>query len=275
LQDPQTPPTLLENIQAPDNVLPPSAPPAPPVEDPPWSIADVVLLGIVTFAAMAFCLLATVFAAQHWYYKQLTPMAVALKPMTSILAQAIAYVLFFVIIYIFLRWERNQPFLSAMRWNWPGNWGWTRYIFIGIALSLVLGLSEKVLPMPKHAPINDLFKTPLQALLLSIFSVTLGPWVEEFFFRGFMYPALARPLGRPASIVITAALFALPHAFQLGLAWAAVLLIFVVGVVLAIVRAATRSLAASVLVHMAYNATIAVTVYFFTDGYRHLEKLTE
>jgi membrane protease YdiL (CAAX protease family) len=54
-----------------------------------------------------------------------------------------------------------------------------------------------------------------------------------------------------------------------------VLVIFLVGVVLTIVRAKTNSVAASVIIHMAYNATITIAMFAATNGFRHLEKLNQ
>jgi membrane protease YdiL (CAAX protease family) len=54
-----------------------------------------------------------------------------------------------------------------------------------------------------------------------------------------------------------------------------VLLIFLVGVVLGVVRARTDSVAAGFLVHMAYNGTIAAAMFAATDGFRHLERLNQ
>ena len=50
---------------------------------------------------------------------------------------------------------------------------------------------------------------------------------------------------------------------------------FLVGIVLTIVRAKTNSVAAGVLIHMAYNGTITVAMFAATDGFRHLEKLNQ
>lgn len=279
MEDPQNLNALPATTSVPEPAL---ARVAPPPEDPPWSIWDVILIGGVTLAAIFFFALITVLVVQHWFFRQLSLAAVGQKPILNILAQAIAYVLFFLVVYLFLRLERKQPFFSALSWNWPRGRSWA-YVLLGVGLSLVLGLCGRVLPMPKDPPILELFKTltPLQAALISLFSVTLGPWVEEFFFRGFMYPALARPLGREAAASITATLFALPHALQLGalqrpiqlIAWTPVVLIFIVGVVLVLVRAISKSLAACVLVHMAYNGTIAAVIAIQTDFYRHMEKL--
>ena len=62
---------------------------------------------------------------------------------------------------------------------------------------------------------------------------------------------------------------------QLMFSWGPVLVIFLVGIVLTIVRAKTNSVAAGVLIHMAYNGTITVAMFAATDGFRHLEKLNQ
>ena len=48
-----------------------------------------------------------------------------------------------------------------------------------------------------------------------------------------------------------------------------------VGIVLTTVRAKTNSVAAGVLIHMAYNGTITVAMFAATNGFRHLEKLNQ
>lgn len=84
---------------------------------------------------------------------------------------------------------------------------------------------------------------------------------------------LARSLGLPAAVFVTAVGFALLHGAQLMFSWGPVLVIFLVGLILTMVRAKTNSVAASVLIHMAYNGTITVAMFAATDGFRHLEKL--
>jgi len=80
---------------------------------------------------------------------------------------------------------------------------------------------------------------------------------------------LLAPIG---AIVITAFAFASIHASQLKYSWGPVLIIFLVGVALTTVRALKKSVAATVLMHMAYNTTIFLVTYIATDHFRHLEK---
>jgi membrane protease YdiL (CAAX protease family) len=55
--------------------------------------------------------------------------------------------------------------------------------------------------------------------------------------------------------------------------WGPVLVIFLVGIILTMVRAFKNSVAASLIVHIAYNGTISALMFYATDGFRHLEKL--
>jgi hypothetical protein len=96
--------------------------------------------------------------------------------------------------------------------------------------------------------------------------------MEELFFRGFLYPVLARRMGAFWGIVLTALPFGLIHAVQYGYAWGAVLIIFLVGVVLTTIRAKTKSVASSFLAHVGYNGTLMVLAAVATDGFRHMDK---
>jgi uncharacterized protein len=184
----------------------------------------------------------------------------------------VAYLLVLAYMYILVTRERRQPsFLDAIHWNWPrGIW---LYLGSGAALSLALQALAHVLPMPKELPIDTFFRTPAEAWALTIFGITLAPLMEELFFRGFLYPVLARGVGITAAIFVTAFAFALLHGSQLKFSWGPVLVIFLVGVVLTMVRAYKNSVGAGLLIHVAYNGTISALMFAATDGFRHLEKL--
>jgi membrane protease YdiL (CAAX protease family) len=75
--------------------------------------------------------------------------------------------------------------------------------------------------------------------------------------------------------IVTSILFALLHAEQLAHAWTAVFVLFFVSLALTAVRIRTRSVACSTLVHASYNLSVFITLFIATDGYRHLEKMTQ
>jgi hypothetical protein len=76
------------------------------------------------------------------------------------------------------------------------------------------------------------------------------------------------------SSILTSIGFALLHADQLAHSWAPLGVLFAVSLVLCAVRLRAHSLAASALVHAAYNGAIFALIFFATDGFRHLDKLT-
>lgn len=81
--------------------------------------------------------------------------------------------------------------------------------------------------------------------------------------------------GRMLAILGTGFAFATVHAAQLGGAWGPLLIIFIVGLVLTIVRSVTRSIVPGFLIHVGYNFTLFAVLYVGSDHFRHLERLTQ
>ena len=246
----------------------------PAWNDPAWTGWDVLRLIFLTIVALFVGVFAVLLIAWRWIYPHAALGDVARVPLVVVAGQSLAYLLILAYMYVLVTRERHRPdFLAAIHWNWPSNIA--AYVVTGFALSLALQVLAHFLPIPKELPIDSFFRTPAEAWALSILSVTLAPLMEELFFRGFLYPVLARRLGLPIAVFVTALGFALLHGAQLMFSWGPVLVIFLVGIVLTIVRAKTNSVAAGVLIHMAYNGTITIAMFAATDGFRHLEKLNQ
>jgi len=242
--------------------------------DPAWSGLDVVRLTVLSIVALFVGVFTVLFIAHFWIDPHSPLLSLARIPLVVVAGQALAYLLILGYMVVLVTRERGRPdFLAAIHWNWPTSPA--VYLLVGILLSIALQLLASRLPIPKHLPIDTFFRTPAEAWVLAIFSTTLGPLMEELFFRGFLYPSLARGIGLPGAVFLTAAAFALTHGSQLLYSWGPVLVIFLVGMVLTMVRAKTNSVAAGLLIHVAYNGTISTMMFFATDGFRHLEKLNQ
>ncbi len=168
----------------------------------------------------------------------------------------------------------------------------------GVVLSIGAQLIESRLNLQKNMPVDAFFKHPADVWVVALFGTLVAPACEEIFFRGFLLRGLAiawdwittpkteegrlrwvenLPLSRNAWIVggvISSGLFAAMHAAQLGFAWNAVSILWLVGGVLTYVRVRLNSVAASTVVHAVYNGTIFVIIFVATDGFRHLDKVT-
>jgi membrane protease YdiL (CAAX protease family) len=200
----------------------------------------------------------------------------------------------------FFRAVWGKSYFTGLHWNWETATR-LRYRLVGTALlcNILAIVGNWLLPFPQHAPIDKLFGSSRDAWMLACFGVTIAPFFEEMIFRGFLLPAVAtawdwmgervtgrrpRPLdaaGNPtwspgamifAALVVSAP-FALMHSAQVGQAWGPLLLLYCISLILCAVRLATRSLAASTLVHSAYNCMLFTVMLIETGGFRHMDKL--
>jgi membrane protease YdiL (CAAX protease family) len=264
--------------------------PSLPVPEPqetqrePWGLSDVLLIAVVlVLTLLVFTIVALVIAASRNVdgisLQQLSrPDSRAVNALgndvrINLPAQAAAYLVTLWAMAAIARRRYGMAFGRAIAWQWPAAI-WPRYVLAGALLWLAVIALSRILPTPTAPlPIEQAFQSTAAAYALAIFGVTLGPLMEELFFRGMLYPALARRLGIAASIVITALLFALLHASQLGNSWSPLLIIFVVGVVLTLIRARSGSVAAATIAHATYNAALFTAIYFSTGHFHHLEQL--
>ena len=262
-------PFVVELLPAPE---PQPAPPASKSsENPVFSGWDVAKIAGLTILLAIFVVPALMVSAARLFVYQHEPwLDVAQKPAIALLSQFVAYIVVALFMVLLIEGRYHTRFWPAIRWNWPGIAGLN---LLGVGV-LMLGFDylARFLPMPKNTPFDLFFDRPLDAYLTAIFAVTIGPFMEELFFRGMLYPVLARRLGAFPGILLTALLFGLMHFVQYGRSWGAVLIIFLVGVVLTSIRAATKSVASSFLAHVGYNGTLMVLAAVATDGFRHMEK---
>jgi len=243
-------------------------------DDPVWSGWDVLLIAALTFVVVMVLQFAFAKAAQLLWYPRLNFLAAAQKvqerPILLIILQFVIYIPVALLMIAMVEGKYHVPFWRSIRWNWPQS-VWKPAALGGILL-LALNALESVLPMPKATPFEKLFDRPLDSYLLAFIAITLAPLMEELFFRGLMYPVLARRMGMAWGVILSALPFALLHLPQYGYAWSVGLMIFVVGVVCGAVRAKTQSVGASFLVHVGYNGTQMLIAILVTHGFTRMPK---
>lgn len=243
-------------------------------ENPVFGMLDILLILLCGLVSLFFSFI-LVFA---W-------LAVAGKPVSSatlgsnapllVGVQTLSYLWLVAFMVALVRLKHGTPFFAAISWNMPRAGAALSAVFGGVVLALFSEAISFLLSrwIPKSLPIDALFRTRSSIYAMVFFGIAVAPLVEELFFRGFLYPVLARGLGILPSVGLTAAAFALLHEGQLAHAWAPLLVLFIVGTVLTAARAWTRSVATGVLVHVGYNTTLFTMLFIATDGFRHLDKL--
>ena len=242
----------------------------PPIENPVWNGWDVLLIAGLTVVTMVVFQLAVLLAAHFIWYPHESLADVSKRPILLIVSQVLIYIPVALCMVMLVEGRYHVSFWSAIQWNWPRpEW---RLMALGAAMFFVLSVLQNLLPMPPDTPFEHLFDRPRDAYLLSLVAVTLGPLMEELFFRGFLYPVLARRMGAAWGVVLTALPFGLIHLPQYAWAWSAALVIILVGVVCGVVRAVTRSVGASFLVHAGFNGTQMLIAVVMTHGFKHMPK---
>lgn len=113
--------------------------------------------------------------------------------------------------------------------------------------------SDVLLQEAKYAPISTL------ALVAG--AVLIAPICEEIFFRGFLFAGLLHRMSLWPAALLSAFLFALAHG-DIG----SFAVLFVFGLVLAIVRWRTGSIWPGVIIHAANNATAALVIIVALTG---------
>lgn len=238
-------------------------------ENPPWTLREVFLLAALSVTVVAIILFMAIGIAKH-FHPTATVSGLGKNPKVIIPAQFVAYIFILLGMITFLR-SRGLRFWNNIRWQWPS--AWILFPLAGVVLSVGVQLLSALLPIPRQLPIDQYFSDTGGAYLMAIFGLTMAPLLEELFFRGFFYPALARPIGVTGAVIVTSILFAFTHASQLASAWGPLVLLFTVSIALTITRIRTGSVAASFLVHVGYNSTLFVIMWIATDHFRHLEKM--
>lgn len=254
-----------------DGVIGENPPPVKqPIENPPWNGWDVLLIAVLAVVTIITVQTSVALLSRSLWYRHASLMDVLQKPIILLISQSLIDGAVVAYLFLLVEGKYHQAFWPAIRWRWPRQ-VWSM-LALGAATYVVLGVLGSRLPMPKTTPFEKLFETPSDAYLLAIIATTLGPFMEELFFRGFFYPVVAKQWGAGWGIFLAALPFALLHMQQYGYSWGILLVIFGVGVVCGIVRAYTKSVGACFLVHAAYNGTQMLIAVAVTRGFTQMPK---
>ncbi len=240
--------------------MPPEEPPAqpeyPPVIEPGvlvlpqternpfWGYQDLALVVGLMIASVAVILLGVGAATFIWPHLRKDPMPL-------LLPTNLAMYFFLLVILKFVFSSRyGKPVLRSLGWRMtrPGVLAYA--VLGGVALPFIISAIGNLLHTPKiSTPMDEI----PNSIPLAIMAITLAPFFEELFFRGFLQPLLTRTFGILFGILLTAALFGSLHAVEYSFVWQYVVAIGLVGVALGFVRAWTNSIIPTTIMHGCFN----------------------
>ena len=259
----------------------PAIPPEPFAEYPedlraPWRWSDLLLFmlfGLCSYVVLSVILVAgfLINGVKLGQLQQPGPLTSLFVVCNTIMISAA------VMAYLFLttRIRFHSPFWRTLGWRpfgerIPRFVAYASCIVGGSIFAEVIALASAAVGKKGKLPIENFFQDRGSTFLLMAMGILVAPLVEETIFRGYLYPLLARTLGIGAGVIVTGTLFGLFHAMQLWGGWGQIALLVLVGIVFTYVRAATRTVLASYLLHVSYNTFIFAALFFTSSGFRHL-----
>ena len=113
---------------------------------------------------------------------------------------------------------------------------------------------------PSDQPIAELFAgtdSTMMVIALTLFALVVAPAFEEFFFRGFAYPALKQRFGTVRALAIVSAAFAASHLHAPSF-----VPLFVLAIGLGLAYELTGSLLCPVTMHAVFNGVMVARLFY-------------
>jgi uncharacterized protein len=168
----------------------------------------------------------------------------------SLLLQFLLIASLLLALYLVLKLRHHRSVLHSLGWIWPH----PMYMIVALAAGVLLASGVTLYLRYCHR------STPQIGLLELLFlGISVGPILEESFFRGFLLPLLAQTTGNVVAVVLTAFLFALLHQPNDLAHWVS---FTATGVAYGWLRVGSRSTMAAALMHSAYNLTLCLSATF-------------
>jgi len=172
-----------------------------------------------------------------------------------------------------VRWGKRFGALRWPRGTWrPAGFADLLYLAAGVALQLIIDAAYAPFHLRSlNHPVTHIFGAAHGAgfFLVAVMTVVAAPFVEECFFRGFLYRGLAAvwreqwgSRGLWVATVVSGLLFGLAHGELLQLPGLAL-----VGIVLARVYERTQRLLPSFLMHLGFNSLTVVALLVQRSGH--------
>jgi membrane protease YdiL (CAAX protease family) len=231
-------------------------------DDPPWGIPLAMLVWVIS--VLLLILVQLIVTVPYVVYKALTHgsmEALGTDPnliFIAILSVFPTHALTFLVVWFVVTNRGRRPFWSTLGWHWPKNF--RPWITIGLAVVLLalgslvtwlIGGNETQLDLIINSSLKTRFAT-------AILAAVTGPLVEELVYRGVLYPALQKALGAIAAVAIVSLLFVTVHVPQYYSNFGVLAVILLLSVSLTLVRARSRSLLPSYVMHLVFNGIQAV-----------------
>jgi len=182
----------------------------------------------------------------------------------SIIATIGGHLIAMLVCWMIVTRNGKDPFFDSMGWHWGGlNAARKAALIIGVPM-VMIGIQfalSRVLPDSDNTQFEQMLRTSATVRLMVVaMAVLIAPIVEEVIYRGVLYSGLRSKLAASPSILIVTLLFAAVHVPQYWGAWASLVALTILSLILTMIRAASKSILPCAVVHLAFNLVGGVSI---------------
>jgi membrane protease YdiL (CAAX protease family) len=265
--------------------------------NPVWGIGGALLVWIASILVQA--IIPLLFVVPFALHRGLNPsspdfaraaLELAMTDRTAIFLQVLSilptHILTLALLWAFVTRFGKRPFLASFGWGWSsryGVWEGVGLVGLGVLLFIIGATLARLLGADKPTQLEQIINSSAAArYTIAALAVFTAPFVEEFVYRGVLYSALQRAIGKSvalvmrfvfgvsltferqraisvkAAVVLVLALFTAIHVPQYWPNIGVISAVAFLSIVLTIVRAYTGRLLPCIVIHMSFNAVQAV-----------------
>ncbi|MGQ9456402.1 MAG: lysostaphin resistance A-like protein [Armatimonadota bacterium] len=148
-------------------------------------------------------------------------------------------------------------FARAIKWGAAGYCAALPLVVLAFAITYFIGrITSRQIFVPEHPIVYDLLSGRFAFVAATVLAVVVAPVVEEVLFRGMLYTALRGMMGFWSAAAVSAFAFAVVHPTMP----ASFLPLAALGIVLAVLRESTGSVAPAIVCHGINNALALILV---------------
>jgi membrane protease YdiL (CAAX protease family) len=248
------------------NFTPPHAPQSVVTPDnPPWGILGALGVWILSFILMLATQL--VFLIGYVIYRKvsLDELAVFITKDPSAIFFAIisiipAHLLTLGFAWLLVTKVGKHPFLPTLGWDWTREFTFWRCAGLAVGL-LLLGIGIIKLTGNPQTELDRLIESSRATALATAFLATVtAPFVEEVIYRGVLYSAVQRAIGKTWAVTVVVLLFAAIHVPQYWPNFGVIGTILLLSFVLTAIRARTGRLLPCFIIHLIFNGIQSILI---------------
>lgn len=255
-----TPPITLPAEGAEGIPLEEPPPPAYGPDNPPWGLPGALGVLILSFVLMVVTQLVCLvpYALRRGVKLDELPQFALGDPgaiFVQIASIIPAHLLTLGLVWLLVTRVGKLPFLKmlGLGWEWGRGLTFWRCVWLTVLLYLA-GWSILQVSGPTDNALERLIQSSRAAALATAFAATFtAPLVEELVFRGLLYSALRRLIGKVWAVAVVFLLFALIHVPQYWPSYGVIATILLLSFTLTMLRARTGRLLPCFIVHLIFN----------------------